>query len=164
MPAIRTLLLLLLVAALAGCTTTSPHGQGPGTPGASPSARAGFGGPSPAIEQTDEAMFRTPSGNIFCALTATTVRCDIAKRSWTAPAKPASCPLDWGHGLYIDADGAGLLCAGDSLLNSSTRTLAYDTGLRSGALVCTSESTGLKCVNERTTHGFTLAVAEYTLF
>ncbi|GAA0570566.1 hypothetical protein GCM10010172_63740 [Paractinoplanes ferrugineus] len=147
------------LAALAGCDRSD------GTPSHAPSARAGFGDPTaPAVRDVDEAMFRTPSKNIYCALTRSAVRCDIGEKKWTLPAKAADCDFDWGNGLYLDHGAAGLTCAGDTLLNSSTETLEYGTAIRSGTVRCTSESTGLRCEDEKTTRGFTMAVARYSLF
>jgi hypothetical protein len=151
--------------ALAACTPDSGSGSGPSTPPAS--AHAGFGGPaSPALAISDvsEAMFQTPSKNIFCALTKSAVRCDILRKTWTPPAKPADCELDWGNGMHIDAGQAGMTCAGDTLIGSAQQTLEYGKGLRSGTVECESVSSGLTCRDEKTGRGFTLAVARYSIF
>jgi len=112
----------------------------------------------------DEAIFRTPSKNIACALTSKSVRCDIVNKSWQPPPKPADCQLDWGFGVFLENGQAGFLCAGDTVAGAATTTLAYGNALRSGVLLCDSESVALRCVDEKTGHGFTLAVAQYTLF
>src|SRR5262249_46269549 len=75
-------IVMVLGLALAGCTSSHGGDQPP------PSARAGFGGPSSAVKDVDELMFHTPSKNIFCSLTPSAVRCDIAHKSWQPPAKP----------------------------------------------------------------------------
>jgi uncharacterized protein DUF6636 len=161
MASTRVLAALALCAALTGC---DPGGAGSAPP---PSAHAGFGGPttgSPTVADVDEAMFRTPSKNIFCALTRSAVRCDIAQNKWTLPTKPADCELDWGNGAYIDRGKAGFTCTGDTLLGTATETLEYDHALRSGDVLCTSESTGLTCKDEKTGRGFTMSVARYSFF
>jgi hypothetical protein len=162
MASIRMFPALALCAALATTITGCDSGDSPST---TPSAHAGFGGPgAPAVRDVDEAMFRTPSKNIFCSLTASAVRCDIGQKKWSLPAKPADCEFDWGNGLYIDRGAAGLTCTGDTLLNAATETLEYGTAIRSGTVLCTSESTGLTCKDEKTTRGFTMAIAGYRLF
>ena len=40
--------------------------------------------------------FTSPSGNIGCFIDVDYVRCDIAQRSWTPPARPADCEFDYG--------------------------------------------------------------------
>jgi hypothetical protein len=109
-------------------------------------------------------MFHTPSKNIYCSLTRSTVRCDIAQKSWRPPAKPADCQLDWGNGMFIDAGKAGITCTGDTLIGAATEILPYGRGLRSGSVLCTSESAGLTCKDEKSGRGFTLAMARYSIF
>ena len=50
-------------------------------------------------------MFRSPSANIGCELVPGFARCDIAKRNWSPPPRPASCPLDYGQGLEVGRSG-----------------------------------------------------------
>ncbi|GIM89522.1 DUF6636 domain-containing protein [Paractinoplanes toevensis] len=156
----RALAALTLCAALSGCD------PGGGAASPTPSAHAGFGGPTAAAATTDvdEAMFRTPSKNIFCALTRSAVRCDIAQNKWNVPSKPADCELDWGNGAYIEAGKAAFTCTGDTLLGSATETLEYGRSLRSGDVLCTSESSGLTCKDEKSGRGFTMSVARYSFF
>jgi hypothetical protein len=166
-----TPLVALLSLALAACS------GGGGTPSPSSSsgasvaaAHAGLGdaaSPSAApivVTDVDEVFFQTPSKNIFCDLSASAARCDILHKSWTPPAKPPSCELDWGNGMYLQAGQAGFTCTGDTLIGSATQTLAYGHADRSGSVRCTSESTGLTCRDEKTGRGFTLAVSRYSLF
>jgi len=165
MASIRILATLALCAAvsaaLLGC---SGSGDDPAT---TPSAHAGFGGApvaAPVASEVDEAMFHTPSKNIFCSLTHSAVRCDIGQDKWKLPTKPADCELDWGNGIYLQSGKVGFTCTGDTLLGSATRTLEYGTALRSGDVVCNSESTGLTCKDEKTGRGFTMSVARYSFF
>ncbi|GIE93625.1 DUF6636 domain-containing protein [Paractinoplanes rishiriensis] len=153
-------LAFVLAFVLAGCTT--PAASEPPA-GAAPSARAGFGGPDPA-ESVDEVVFRTPSKNIACALSPSAVRCDILRKDWQPPSKPADCELDWGNGAHIRAGEAALTCSGDTVLGEATTTLEYGKAYRSGTVRCDSESSGLTCKDEKTGRGFTLAVARYSLF
>ena len=155
---------VLALAVSAGCGD-QPGPEPTAAPSDRPSAVAGFGGPPP-IEARDvaDAMFRTPSGNITCDLSPSSVRCDIADKRWTPPPRPASCDLDWGNGLYIAAGKAGMTCAGDTLIGSAETSLDYGRALRSGDVRCDSRSAGVTCTSERTGHGFTLAAGGYETF
>ncbi|MEU4241611.1 DUF6636 domain-containing protein [Actinoplanes sp. NPDC026619] len=152
---------LAALGALSGCDSS-----GGTTPSPTQSAHAGFGGPAtpPAVTDVKEAFFRTPSKNIVCALTPSEVRCDIAQNKWNLPTKPADCDFDWGNGVYLGPEKPTFTCASDSLLGSATQTLEYGTALRSGNVLCNSESTGLTCKNEKTTRGFTMSIARYSFF
>jgi hypothetical protein len=153
-------LVALLSLAVAACTS-----GGGGTPSSSalPSAHAGFGGPK-ASNVVGEVFFHTPSKNIICDLNPSAVRCDIISKSWSPPAKPSSCELDWGNGMYISTGKAGFTCTGDSLISAASETLEYGQADRSGSVLCTSERSGLTCKDETTGRGFTLANARYSLF
>lgn len=176
MSLIRRVAVLALCGALAGCgffgggdVATSPSlSPSPSwSPSWSPSARAGFGGPAgavPAVADIDDVIFQTPSRNIFCHLGRSGARCDIIRRSWKPPAKPADCELDWGNGMYLSSGKAGITCTGDSLIAAATTTLEYGQAYRSGDVLCRSDATGLTCKDETTGRGFTLAVARYSLF
>ncbi|MBM2617616.1 hypothetical protein JIG36_18845 [Actinoplanes sp. LDG1-06] len=166
MAVIRGILVLALLGVLSGCSLLDA-GATPTPTTAPPSAKAGFGGPDPtpvAAAVVDEAMFRTPSENIYCALTESEVRCDIVRKTWSAPVKPADCELDWGNGLVVTGGKVVFTCAGDTLLGSAESTLKYGEALRAGTVRCDSESVGLTCKDEKTGHGFTLASAQYEIF
>ena len=146
-------LALLLLAA--GCSEQPQQAA----PAPSPSASA-----EDVVRDVPEATFRTPSGNIECALTQASVRCDIDDKKWKTPPKPASCQLGWGNGLYISAGNAGMTCAGDTLDGSAKETLEYGRALGAGDVLCSSRITGVTCTSSRTGHGFVLAASRYALF
>jgi hypothetical protein len=101
--------------------------------------------------------FQTPSHNIACVMLSTEVRCDIAKRSWTPPPKPKSCPLDYGNGLTVGLRGrAAFTCAGDTVLGMG-EVLPYGAVKRKLPFVCRSLESGVHCVNRRNGHGFFLS-------
>jgi len=118
-----------------------------------------LGAPSGAAALTG---FSSPSGNIGCYLDRNGVRCDIAKRTWSPPRKPASCHLDYGQGIAL-ASRARFVCAGDTALGAK-HTLAYGRTIRAGRYSCTSSSAGMTCRNRVTGHGFTLARQRYRIF
>jgi hypothetical protein len=159
------ILLIVLMGAVSAC------GGHPSSSPPTPAANAGLGdrqSPPPAalqVRDVAQATFQTPSKNITCDLSAAQVRCDIDKHDWAAPSKPSSCQLGWGRGVYVDSSAvAAFMCAGDTLSGSATLVLEYGTGLRSGDFVCDSESSAIRCDNEQTGHGFTLAIQNYNLF
>jgi hypothetical protein len=108
--------------------------------------------------------FRSPSGNIGCAMDRSFgVRCDIAKRDWPLPRKPASCDLDYGQGVSVGSRGrAYFVCAGDTVLGAR-RVLAYGRTVVVGRYSCTSAVGGMACRNRTSGHGFTLSRQRYRL-
>ena len=65
------------------------------------------------------ASFRSPSGNISCYIVADGVRCDIVRRDWEPPPKPASCEFDYGHGL-MSAGKAAVASSAPATARSTT--------------------------------------------
>jgi len=111
-----------------------------------------------------EAQFQTPSKNIGCYLSAEAARCDIVKKDWTPPPKPADCELDWGLGVIVERDRkASINCAGDTVIGAG-EVLAYGSSLRAGNFVCDSASSGIRCSNLTSQHGFALSVQSYDVF
>jgi hypothetical protein len=111
----------------------------------------------------DQVQFSSPSGNIGCTLSSAGARCDIGERSWKPPPKPQSCSADWGQGLTVAGEAPAFVCAGDSVLGSSTE-LAYGKTLQRGDYSCLSEKDGMTCKNTKTGRGFTVARASYEVF
>ena len=158
---------LILASAMAGCSG-APDARNRATVAPSAAAEAGLGAaPTPSANVTKkvtEANFRTPSKNIGCFLSADSARCDIVKKRWAPPAKPADCELDWGNGVAVGRDGAATFtCAGDTVLGAREE-LAYGQSLRAGDFVCDSSSVAMRCSNVASGHGFTLSVQQYDLF
>ena len=108
--------------------------------------------------------FRSPTGNIGCAMSTQYVRCDIQQRSWRPPPKPRSCDVDFGQGLAVDRSGrAGFVCAGDTVLHVG-RKVAYGTLVRRGRFACRVRTSGVRCLNTRNRHGFSLSAQRYRRF
>jgi hypothetical protein len=110
--------------------------------------------------------FRTPSGNIGCAMYEGGARCDIRKRDWKPLPRPAACSKEvgYGQGLEVPAGGeAGFVCAGDTALDPAASSLAYGTASRVGGSECISRTDGITCVN-RAGHGFFISVQSYQVF
>jgi hypothetical protein len=110
--------------------------------------------------------FRTPSGNIGCAMYEGGARCDIRKRDWKPLPRPAACSKEvgYGQGLEVPPGGeAGFVCAGDTALDPSASSLAYGTASRVGGSECISRTDGITCVN-RAGHGFFISIQSYQVF
>ena len=110
--------------------------------------------------------FRSPSGNIGCIMFEGGARCDIRKRDWSPPSRPASCPeqVDFGQGLTVAHTGkASFVCAGDTALNPSAPQLAYGEASELGGTQCISSSDGITCANH-SGHGFFVSIQSYKLF
>lgn len=110
--------------------------------------------------------FRSPSGNIGCIMFEGGARCDIRKREWSPPSRPASCPeqVDFGQGLSVDHTGeASFVCAGDTALDPSATALGYGEASEMGGTQCISRSEGITCANH-SGHGFFVSIQSYKLF
>jgi hypothetical protein len=119
------------------------------------------GVPAAAVATTS---FDTPSRNIGCYVSASGARCDIRSHTWTTPAKPASCDVDYGQGVSVGRSGRGrFVCAGDTALHVG-KVLPYGRSVQAGDISCVSARVGVTCRNARTKHGFTLARGSYRLF
>ena len=111
--------------------------------------------------------FRSPTGVIGCVLLDGVARCDISKRNWSPPPRPASCPdvVDFGQGLEVGRSGPGrFVCAGDTALDPTGTPLAYGTASRFGGFTCVSRSTGMTCTDSATGHGFFISIQSYRAF
>ena len=84
---------------------------------------------SPALAD-DYLVFRSPSGNINCAIfigASDEARCDLRAMTPSFTKRPADCELDWGESFGI---GAGdpksyLLCHGATVADPGAMELGY---------------------------------------
>ena len=112
-----------------------------------------------------------PSHNIACQATPPgpgqptyELRCDIRQTSTRLPRAPANCPLSWGDAFVLDPTGPGrLFCHGDTVMDPSARVIPYGTQWRPYGFTCTSQTTGLTCVNADG-HGFAISRASQKVF
>ena len=110
-------------------------------------------------------QFRTPSSNIGCVYSSEPgnggpyLRCDILSGLRPKPPRPNGCTLDWAGGYQMNATGRSRpVCAGDTVVNTRAKTVAYGRTWARGGFTCTSRRTGLSCKN-RSGHGFLLSRA-----
>jgi len=109
--------------------------------------------------------FTSPSGNIGCILSDTSLRCDVGDRDWSPPPRPADCPdfSDYGQGILIHPTGpARFVCAGDTAMGAGP-ALAYGQFEAGGGMSCNSEPSGMRCSNSDG-HGFTISRQAYRIF
>jgi hypothetical protein len=128
------------------------------------------GQPEDKIEEPTRVVhvqtFRSPSGNIGCAMFEGGARCDIRKREWSPPPRRASCPeqVDFGQGLSVSRTGkASFVCAGDTTLDPGATPLAYGEVSELDGTQCISRSEGITCANHAG-HGFFISIQRYKLF
>ncbi len=116
-------------------------------------------------ETLDELIaFSSPSGNVGCYVDPSAVRCDIAERDWTPPARPADCEFDYGQGLSLAPGGTpAFVCAGDTTLGGGA-PLPYGESISAGALQCDSSESAITCRDSLTGHGFAIAREFYDVF
>lgn len=108
--------------------------------------------------------FGSPSGNVSCMIYGGVARCDLRTHTYSAPARPPYCDLEYGDSISVGTRGkAYFTCHGDTLFGSST-VLRYGQTTRVGSLQCTSLTTGMSCVNLRTGHGFLISKSKHTRY
>lgn len=115
-------------------------------------------------DESQALFFQTPSGNIICALSHQDATCEILRKSYVPSVpKPASCNLDYGHRLTVDAVGTvTFVCHGDSMSGLAERVLPYGKLLQRGRVTCSSEPSGMTCGTDA--GGFKLSVQQVVIF
>lgn len=120
-----------------------------------------------AARAQEEVYFRSPTGNIHCAIWAgdwTSARCDLSEYTPSFPLRPADCDADWGFAFQVEFRGAGYpVCAGDTVRMPGAPILDYGRSVTLGGITCTSEQSGMTCMN-RQGHGFKVARARQQVF
>jgi hypothetical protein len=111
-------------------------------------------------------FFKTPSGNIGCAISGKGARCDIRQHSWPTPPAPPSCmDLDYGFGVALGKHGpGGYVCAGDTVLEPGADVLPYGERIVAKRFRCASKQKGVRCVNRANGHGFFISRDDVRLF
>jgi uncharacterized protein DUF6636 len=123
--------------------------------------------PTPGRSALHLAFFRSPTGNIGCAIAEGIARCDIRNRNWSPPPRPRSCngETGYGQGLVVGTTGrARFVCAGDTALNPSGRALPYGRDSQVEGFTCHSATDGITCRSTRTGRGFLLNSERYRIF
>ena len=103
--------------------------------------------------------FHVPSSGIACAVDDRHVECMVNEpTAWHAPPYGKPCDGDHAEEVGLEAGHVGrsfTSCRTDAV--GGGRTLAYGHSLRVGDIRCTSQRTGLTCVDLTSGHGFTVS-------
>lgn len=159
---------------LAGCGNSSDPQSEPATgqhkPTPEPNASKEIAA-APADRGVNErTAFHSPTGNIGCQISPTSVRCDIDERTWSPPPRPADCTLDYGQGISIATGGtAQFVCAGDTArvlppYGGAGAPLPYGQAITSGPIRCESAETDVTCRDGDSGHGFSISREAYEFF
>lgn len=178
-----------------GPSQSSSTQSNPGQP-TTTSADPGPAGPGPAsvvlaLDDTHQAGFVTPSGNIGCLFTATQVTCGARQADWDPPPpRDPGCDLDVVSVLTLRDGTAGWQseCRGDppgwmfggdqwnddwfdparhqriSVDGMSLAALGYGQSMQQGSMVCEVAETGVTCRDQVSGHGFSIARAAHSVF
>jgi hypothetical protein len=159
-------LLVVAVIALAGCAN-STDGQAESSPPAPVQTKL----VAPVDREVyDRTAFHSPSGNVGCQISPTSVRCDIDQRDWSPPPRPADCRLDFGQGIAIGlGEPAHFVCAGDTVrvlppYGGAGEPLAYGEAITAGSMRCESVESGMTCRDVGSGRGFWISREGYRLF
>jgi hypothetical protein len=111
-------------------------------------------------------FFQSPSGNIGCVVGGGLARCDIQEHSWPAPPAPADCmDLDYGNGVDVIGGHPGeYVCAGDTVFSPTAPVLQYGDKITKNRFTCTSKTSGMRCANRNSGHGFFISRDAVRLF
>jgi len=110
-------------------------------------------------------FFQSPSGNIGCVVGGGLARCDIQQHTWPTPPKPADCPVDYGNGVAVIGGHPGeYTCAGDTVFSPNARVLDYGEKITKNRFTCTSKTSGMRCANRNSGHGFFISRDVVRLF
>lgn len=175
-------------------TVPTSASSAPGT--SAPATSPGPAGPSvPAGTALDvsawpKADFASPSGRLWCGLTADSALCHFPRGFWgRIPTGAEICPKEGLDvtGVAVTASGTAYFCSGDPSAfpvrgqdsvawHGSTgypfvaydgftlAVLPYGRTLRHGDYVCASAENGVTCADRATGHGFRIALAGVDFF
>lgn len=124
----------------------------------------------PATAHADSDTFQTPSGNITCAMLpfngTNRANCQIINYTYQTPPKPPDCNTQWGDNWHLDQGNANVPyteCHSGTNALPPIPTLDYGQTRTLGALICTSEPSGVRCTDNSTGHFFRLSRDSYQL-
>lgn len=113
--------------------------------------------------------FKSPSGNILCQgdyPVAGYVSCLLSEMDNKKPVlpRPKDCPVEWGQDFGLNDRGKAYLnCYGDFPYDIDARVLPYGQSINGKGWSCTSQKTGMRCVN-KDGKGFLINRKKQTLF
>ncbi|MGV0743369.1 DUF6636 domain-containing protein [Mycolicibacterium sp. XJ870] len=168
--------LIVAVIALAGCDSSCTQSESPRATGQTEASAVQAApdtsiAPAPVDREVHErTAFHSPSGNVGCQISPTSVRCDIDQRDWSPPPRPADCTLDYGQGISIGiGEPAQFVCAGDTArvlppYGGAGEPLPYGEAIAAGPMRCESAESGMTCRDIGSGRGFSISREAYQLF
>lgn len=128
-------------------------------------------GTAPIPPRVPDGAFVSPSRNIFCLMDDNSVLCASEESEIQVPEEERQrCATDIGDAIVLNrGKPAVLLCHGDPAylatgqLGDVAPTLEYGASITFGPITCRSMTTGVRCSDPTTGHGFRLARASYEL-
>jgi len=117
--------------------------------------------PPEAPSDAEPQRFRSPSGNIECAISVDSAGCVIASFDFD-PADGADCAN--GGYLRVEPAGAFMPCEGAPDATGAAAQLDYGSELTAHGYTCSSERSGVTCRHLDSGYGFAVARAGYELF
>jgi hypothetical protein len=112
---------------------------------------------------TRTGAFRSPSGNISCAVFASDVRCDVVEHKWVAPPASPDCRLNWGSRFKLEQGGASVFDCYAQELPAPDLILGYGQSRTFGSIICDNESTGMTCTDGSAGHYFRISRENYEI-
>ena len=123
------------------------------------------------FERNESYYFTTPDGNFQCGIIKLPTRIEAGCEGTTTPVppRPESCMVNWGNGIRVTDEGEGaFMCSGGEVYTSggpdADPVLAAGQPLSKLGFTCTTTATDVSCVNDQTTHGFTVAADSNEVF
>jgi hypothetical protein len=117
----------------------------------------------------DSYLFRSPSGNIGCAIVdqgdSTYAVCKIHAHTWVTPQTGGDYCAGAGDDLLLFTGHAPSVCsqADQIWIYPSLPTLAYGQTHSVGTIICDSEPSGVTCTDTSTGHFFRVSRDSYQL-
>ncbi len=110
----------------------------------------------------DEIDFRSPSGDIVCAMGTSAVVCQVLNHTYPQPPLP-DCPLGGREYDLFQGTPASLGCQGGVIVDPPPPTLDYGQTRSVGMITCDVEPSGVTCTDSSTGHFLRLSRDSYRL-
>ncbi|NLE81731.1 MAG: hypothetical protein GX610_19555 [Rhodococcus sp.] len=123
------------------------------------------------FERNESYYFVSPDGEFQCGIIKLPNRTEAGCQGATSPVppKPDSCVVNWGHGIRVENEGEGaFMCSGGVVYTSGEEggdpVLPAGSQLSKLGYTCNTTEEDVTCVNDETSHGFTIAPDSNTTF
>lgn len=123
---------------------------------------AGGEGPSSvASSRADQLAFTSPDKSIVCSLNALGAKCTVKEPKWKPAGEGAKCADRWVLRTDNSSDGV-FYCMPGPL--AASQPLAFGDDVTRGGFSCQSREAGIRCINVKTQHGFSLSKLSYMTY